>query len=51
MRKVNLAEKLSMFDDHWNPRIVGELNGQHVKLAKLLARWNPPRGSANLAEP
>ncbi len=42
MRKVNLAEKLSMFDDHWNPRIVGELNG---------ARWNPPRGSANLAEP
>ncbi|HYG64986.1 MAG TPA: cupin domain-containing protein [Thermoanaerobaculia bacterium] len=35
MDKVNLAEKLSRFNDHWNPRIVGELNGQHVKLAKL----------------
>ncbi|MBC3541569.1 cupin domain-containing protein [Rufibacter sediminis] len=35
MQKVNLAEKLTLFSDHWNPRIVGELNGQHVKLAKL----------------
>ncbi len=33
--KVNLAEKLSRFQDTWHPRIVGELNGQHVKLAKL----------------
>ncbi len=33
--KVNLARKLDQFADHWNPRIVGELNGQHVKLAKL----------------
>jgi mannose-6-phosphate isomerase-like protein (cupin superfamily) len=33
--KVNLAEKLSLFADRWSPRIVGELNGQHVKLAKL----------------
>ncbi len=33
--KVNIAEKLSQFADHWNPRIVGELNGQHVKLAKF----------------
>lgn len=40
MRKVNLAEKLSMFDDHWHPRIVGELNGQHVKLAKLLGAFD-----------
>ena len=32
---VNLAEKFSLFSDHWNPRIVGELNGQQVKLAKL----------------
>ena len=36
MRKVNLAEKLAAFDDHWNPRIVGELNGQQVKLVKFL---------------
>ena len=33
--KVNIAEKLGQFADHWNPRIVGELNGQHVKLAKF----------------
>ena len=33
--KVNLAEKLACFSDTWSPRIVGELNGQHVKLAKL----------------
>lgn len=35
MDKINLTEKLSLFDDYWHPRIVGELNGQHVKLAKL----------------
>ena len=34
--KVNLAQKLSVFDEHWSPKIVGELNGQHVKLVKLL---------------
>jgi len=33
--KVNLREKLALFDEHWSPRIVGELNGQHVKLVKL----------------
>ncbi|GGK68363.1 cupin domain-containing protein [Rufibacter glacialis] len=35
MQKVNISEKLQLFSDHWNPRVVGELNGQHVKLAKL----------------
>lgn len=35
MDKVNIREKLALFSDHWNPRIVGELNGQHVKLAKF----------------
>ena len=35
MEKINLAEKLALIDDHWHPRIVGELNGQHVKLAKF----------------
>jgi len=35
MEKINLEQKLSLFNDHWNPRIVGELNGQQVKLAKL----------------
>ncbi len=33
--KVNLNEKFSTFNDHWQPRIVGRLNGQEVKLAKL----------------
>ena len=35
MNKVNIAEKLSLIQDHWNPRIAGELNGQHVKLVKF----------------
>jgi mannose-6-phosphate isomerase-like protein (cupin superfamily) len=35
MEKVIIGEKLALFNDFWNPRIVGELNGQHVKLAKL----------------
>jgi mannose-6-phosphate isomerase-like protein (cupin superfamily) len=35
MDKVNLVEKLALFDDHWSPRIVAELNGQHVKLVKF----------------
>jgi len=35
MSKVNLKNKLGEISDHWNPRIVGELNGQYVKLAKL----------------
>lgn len=35
MEKVNLAEKLASFTEYWQPRIVGELNGQHVKLAKF----------------
>lgn len=35
MNKVNVTEKLSLFNDYWNPRIVGELNGQHVKFAKI----------------
>lgn len=32
MEKVNIAETLARFTDTWSPRIVGELNGQHVKL-------------------
>lgn len=35
MDKVNLQQKFSLFSEHWSPKIVGELNGQHVKLAKL----------------
>lgn len=35
LEKIVLAEKLSQFTAHWQPKIVGELNGQHVKLAKF----------------
>lgn len=35
MHKVNVLEKMELVTDHWNPRIVGELNGQHVKLVKF----------------
>lgn len=35
MRKVRLAEKLALFHDHFSPRLVGSLNGQHVKLVKF----------------
>ena len=35
MNKINIQEKLSLFYDHWNPRIVADLNGQHVKLVKF----------------
>lgn len=35
MKKININEKLSLFKDYWNPKIVGELNNQYVKLAKF----------------
>jgi mannose-6-phosphate isomerase-like protein (cupin superfamily) len=35
MEKINIREKLALFSDHWNPRVVGELNGQHVKVVKF----------------
>ena len=35
IHKINLREKLSLFDSQWDPKIVGELNGQHVKLVKF----------------
>jgi mannose-6-phosphate isomerase-like protein (cupin superfamily) len=33
--KINLQEKLALFSERWSPKIVAELNGQQVKLAKL----------------
>jgi mannose-6-phosphate isomerase-like protein (cupin superfamily) len=35
VKKVNLAEKFGLFEDRWFPKIVGELNGQLVKLVKI----------------
>jgi mannose-6-phosphate isomerase-like protein (cupin superfamily) len=35
VKKINLAEKLALIDEHWRPKVVGELNGQEVKLVKF----------------
>ncbi len=35
MEKVTLAEKFASFAEHWRPKIVGELNGQEVKVVKF----------------
>ena len=35
MEKFVLREKFSLFSDYWSPRIVGEINDQFIKLAKL----------------
>ncbi len=35
MQKVRIAEKLAVFQEYWKPKIVGELNGQQVKLVKF----------------
>jgi mannose-6-phosphate isomerase-like protein (cupin superfamily) len=39
MEKVTLAEKLNLFDELWAPKIVGELNGQYVKLVKVKGQF------------
>ena len=35
MDVINIIEKFSLFEDQWNPRIIGSLNGQDVKIAKI----------------
>lgn len=35
MEKINISEKFALFNDHWSPKVIGELNGQQVKLAKV----------------
>jgi mannose-6-phosphate isomerase-like protein (cupin superfamily) len=39
MDKVNLRQKLSLFSEHWSPKVVGELNGQMVKLVKFTGEF------------
>src|SRR5262245_15953098 len=50
MEKVNLGEKLAQFSDQWKPKIVGELNGQQVKLVKFLGEfvWHKHDGEDEL---
>lgn len=40
MDKINIKQKLNLFSDHWNPRIIGELNGQQVKAVKLKGEFH-----------
>ena len=35
IKTININQKLGLFQDHWSPKIIAELNGQHIKLAKL----------------
>lgn len=35
MKKISLSDKFASFSEHWSPKIVAELNGQHVKIAKV----------------
>lgn len=35
MNKINLAKKFELFDEYWTPKIIGDLNGQLVKIAKV----------------
>jgi len=35
MEKINLARKLALFQDHWSPKIIGEVNDAYVKLVKF----------------
>lgn len=39
MEKVNLQDKFARFSDHWSPKVVAELNGQAVKLVKILGEF------------
>ena len=39
MQKINLTEKLSKFSRHWSPKVIAELNGQHVKLVKFCGEF------------
>ena len=40
MHVIDIAEKLGTFDEHWAPHIIAELNGQYVKIAKLLGEFD-----------
>lgn len=39
MNAINVKQKLSTFTDTWSPKIVGELNGQYVKLVKFVGEY------------
>ena len=50
MKKINLEEKFSLFNDHWSPKVLGEMNGQQVKIAKVKGAfvWHDPANEEEL---
>ena len=40
MQKVDVQKKLACVTDHWSPKVIAELNGQQVKVAKLLGEFD-----------
>jgi mannose-6-phosphate isomerase-like protein (cupin superfamily) len=40
MQKVDVQKKLTSFTDHWSPKVIAELNGQQVKVVKLLGEFD-----------
>lgn len=40
MNKINLSQKFSLFNEFWSPKVVGELNDSHIKLAKLKGEFD-----------
>lgn len=40
MQVIDIAEKLRTFDEHWSPKVIAELNGQHLKVVKLLGEFD-----------
>lgn len=39
LTKVNIAEKLASFEELWSPKVIGELNGQFVKVVKFQGEY------------
>ena len=50
MQPINLNRKFAQFSGHWSPKVIGELNGQHVKLAKVKGEfvWHDHRDEDEL---
>jgi len=50
MKKVNIRQKFQLFTEQWTPKIIAELNGQHLKLAKVSGEfvWHDHAGEDEL---
>ena len=50
MEKVNLAQKFALFDEQWSPKLIGEMNGQQLKIAKIQGEfvWHHHEGEDEL---